>query len=87
VVDREPQCMLLARRTPGLHNLVLRVHECIEIVALYLVSDRFQQLRLFHLSRDLDRYVNYTFVKFWEAKLRQNYLESRSVTILENSSE
>jgi hypothetical protein len=40
--------VFLARRTPGLHDLVLRAHKCIQIVALYFFSDSFQQLRLLH---------------------------------------
>jgi hypothetical protein len=32
--------VLLARRTPGLHDLVLCAHERIQVVALYFFSDR-----------------------------------------------
>jgi hypothetical protein len=40
--------VFLARRTPGLHNPVFRVHERIQIVAKYFLPKSFQQLRLFH---------------------------------------
>jgi hypothetical protein len=40
--------MLLARRTTGLHDLVLRVHERVQIVTQYFFPDRAQKLRLFH---------------------------------------
>jgi len=40
--------VLLARRTPSLHDLVFRAHERIQIMALYFFSNRFQQLRIPH---------------------------------------
>jgi hypothetical protein len=58
--------MFLARRTPGLNDLVLLAHERIQIVALYFFSDRFQQLRPFHGSTaDLSIVLKTRFDVLW----------------------
>ena|ERR1700730_5255844 len=57
--------VLLARRTTGLHDLVLRAHERIQIVALYFFSYSAQEFRLLHLPTLVDN-GSYLFQSFLE---------------------